>query len=66
MSLIRTLTRLAVGYAVTRTLAKAGGPSGLYRSLFTSGRNSQGYDRRTNRGILRTAAQKRADARGRH
>lgn len=66
MPIIRSLARLAIGYAVTRALAKAGGPAGIYKSLFTSGSNSSGYDRRTNRGVLRTAAQKRADARGRH
>ena len=64
--MIRSLMKLAVGYAVTRALAKSGGPAGLLKSLFSSGSNSSGYDRRTNRGILRTPRQKRADARGRH
>lgn len=66
MPIFRSLVKLAVGYAVTRALAKAGGPTGLLKSVFSSGSNSSGYDRRTNRGILRTPRQKRADARGRH
>lgn len=63
MPILRSLMKLAIGYAVTKAVARAGGPSGLFNSL-TSGRH--GHDERTNRGYSRTPRQKRADARRRH
>lgn len=60
MPLVRSLMKLAVGYAITKALARAGGPAGLLGSVFGGG-----HDQRTNRGAERTARQKRADTRRR-
>lgn len=59
MPIIRSLVKLAVGYAVTKALARSGGPAGLISSVL-SGKN--GHDQRTNRGWERTMRQKRADS----
>lgn len=62
--MIRSLVKLAVGYAVTRALTRAGGPAGVLGTVF-GGSARHGHDERTNRGGARTANQKRADARRR-
>lgn len=60
--MIRSLMKLAVGFAITKALARAGGPAGVLNSVL-GGRG--GHDERTNRGSDRTTRQKRADARRR-
>lgn len=61
MPVMRSLVKLAVGYAVTKALARSGGPMGLLATVF--GQDRRGHDHRTNRGPDRTPRQKRADAR---
>lgn len=60
MPIMRKLVKLAIGYAVAKVLARPGGAKGLLDTVLSSG-----HDRRTNRGLGRTPAQKRADARRR-
>jgi hypothetical protein len=60
--MIRSLVKLALGYALTKAVARAGGPAGVLDAVL-GGRG--GHDERTNRGPQRTARQKRADARRR-
>ena len=66
MPIMRSIMKLAVGYAVTKMLTRAGGPAGLVDSLFSGGRKRHGHDERTNRGAARSPRQKRADAYRRH
>lgn len=61
MPLMRKLVKLAVGYAITRAMAKHGGPKGLLDSVLKSAGAPGGHDERTNRGSQRTSNQKRAD-----
>ncbi len=61
MPIMRKLVKLAIGYALTKAMARAGGPKGLLDSVLASAGRSSGHDKRTNRGLSRTAGQKRAD-----
>lgn len=63
MPIMRKLVKLAVGYAVAKALARAGGPSGVMDRIMDS--VGGGRDHRENRGASRTPNQKRADARRR-
>jgi len=63
MPIMRKLVKLAIGYAVAKVVARAGGPQGVLDAVM-SGR-AGGHDERTNRGSERTSRQKKADARRR-
>lgn len=65
MPLMRTIVRLAAGYAITKMLARKGGPQGLLNAVLSPGSRSSGHDHRTNSGPDRTPRQKRGDARRR-
>lgn len=50
MPLMRKLVKLAVGYAITKALAKHGGPKGLLDSVLNSANRAGGRHDRPSRG----------------
>ncbi|GHA83372.1 hypothetical protein [Cognatilysobacter bugurensis] len=63
MPLMRKLVKLAVGYAVTKALAKHGGPKGLLDSVLNSASRAGNRDDRMHRGGYRAPGSKRGDGR---
>jgi hypothetical protein len=58
MPIMRKIVKLAIGYAVAKVLARAGGPRGVLDAVLS---RPGGHDQRTNRGADRTPRQKRGD-----